>query len=109
MQQPPDSPVNQRVRTVRRRITAAVLATFVTAWLAVAALGKGGATSTTSTTSAAPSTGTSSQRDDGEGYGPAAGDGRLAAATGRTPTQGQRRLLRRARARRARPVTTSQS
>ena len=74
MQQPPDSPVNQRVRTVRRRITAAVLATFVTAWLAVAALGKGGAASTTSTTSAAPSTGTSSQRDDGEGYGPAAGD-----------------------------------
>ena len=74
MQRPPDSPVNQRVRTVRRRITAAVLATFVTAWLAVAALGKGGATSTTSTTSAAPSTGTSSQRDDGEGYGPAAGD-----------------------------------
>ena len=49
---PPHSPVNERLRIVRRRITAAVLATFVAAWLAVAALGKGGATSTTTTTSA---------------------------------------------------------
>ena len=74
MQQPPESPVKSRLRVVRRRITAAVLATFVAAWLAVAAFGKGGATSTTSTTSADPSTGTSSQSDDGAGYGPAAGD-----------------------------------
>jgi hypothetical protein len=67
MQQPPDSPIHQRLRTVRRRITAAVLATFVAAWLAVAALGKSGATTTTS---AAPATGTSSQSNDDAGPDP---------------------------------------
>ena len=44
MQQPSDAPISRRLRTIRRRIAAAVLATFIAAWLAVAALGKGGAT-----------------------------------------------------------------
>jgi hypothetical protein len=60
MQQPPDAPINQRLRTIRRRIAAAVLATFVAAWLAVAAFGKGGDASTTAATSTTPS-----QSDDG--------------------------------------------
>ena len=60
----PEAPVRQRTRLVRRRITAATLATFVTAWLAVAALGKGGASSTAAT-SPSPTTGTSSRSDDG--------------------------------------------
>jgi hypothetical protein len=64
MQQPPDAPVSQRLRTLRRRITAAVLATFIAARLAVAALGKGAATTATARTSASPSTDTSSQGDD---------------------------------------------
>ena len=58
-------PVGQRLRLVRRRITAATLATFVAAWLAVAALGKGGSTST-APTSPSPTTGTSSQNDGGD-------------------------------------------
>jgi hypothetical protein len=64
MQQPPDPPINQRLRTVRRRITAAVLATFVAAWLAVAAFGKGGDAGTTAATTTPSSSGTSSQTDD---------------------------------------------
>ena len=64
MPQSCEPPVKQRLRLVRRRITAAVLATFVAAWLAVAALGKGGASST-APTSGSPATGTSSQSDDG--------------------------------------------
>ena len=63
MPQPPDAPIDQRLRTVRRRITAGVLATFVAAWLAVAAVGKGGESSTTAATTT--SSGTSSQGDDG--------------------------------------------
>ena len=47
---------------MRRRITAATLATFVAAWLAVAALGKGGSTSTAAT-NPSPATGTSGQND----------------------------------------------
>jgi hypothetical protein len=69
MQQPPDAPITQRLRTVRRRITAAVLATFVAAWLAVAALGKGGDSSTTAATPSSSSTGTSSQGDDSSNFG----------------------------------------
>ena len=50
MPQPsPEPPVARRLRLVRRRIAAATLATFVAAWLAVAALGKGGSTSTAAT------------------------------------------------------------
>ena len=97
MPQSPESPVKQRVRLVRRRITAAVLATFIAAWLAVAALGKGGATSTAAT-SGAPGTGTSSQSDDGSGlrplrattarYGtPQSGDGSAYGAPERRRTQ----------------------
>src|SRR6476620_6899772 len=67
MPQPsPESPVARRLRLVRRRIAAGALATFVAAWLAVAALGKGGSTSST-VTNPAPTTGTPSQSDDGTG------------------------------------------
>ena len=63
MPQPsPEPPVSRRLRLVRRRISAATLATFVAAWLAVAALGKGGSTSTAAT-SPSPTTGTSGQND----------------------------------------------
>lgn len=64
--QRPTSPNSQRLRTLRRRVAAGVLATFVAAWLAVAALGKGGS-STAAATSTTPSgsTGTESQSDDG--------------------------------------------
>jgi uncharacterized membrane protein YgcG len=41
MQQPP-STISERLRAIRRRVTVGVLATFVAAWLAVAALGKTG-------------------------------------------------------------------
>lgn len=64
MQAPP-SPVKQRLRTVRRRITTGVLATFATAWLAVAAFGKGGTSETTSTTSSSSGSSTTTQSDDG--------------------------------------------
>jgi hypothetical protein len=66
MQQPP-SPISERLRTIRRRVTVAVLATFVAAWLAVAAFGKGGGHSS----AAAASSGSSSQSapsDDGYGF-----------------------------------------
>jgi hypothetical protein len=65
MQQPP-SPISERLRTIRRRVTVAVLATFVAAWLAVAAFGKGGGQSSAT----AASSGSSSQSapsDDGYG------------------------------------------
>jgi hypothetical protein len=63
MPQPaPEPPIASRLRVVRRRITAATLATFVAAWLAVAALGKGGSTSTAAT-DPSPATGTSGQND----------------------------------------------
>jgi uncharacterized membrane protein len=63
MPQPaPEPPIASRLRVVRRRITAATLATFVAAWLAVAALGKGDSTSTAAT-NPSPTTGTSGQND----------------------------------------------
>lgn len=65
--QDPASPIQQRLRTVRRRIAAGVLATFVAAWLAVAAAGKGGASGPTpanaDSSQAAP--GAATQSDDG--------------------------------------------
>lgn len=64
MPQPPDAPIQQRLRLVRRRIAAGVLATFVAAWLAVAALGKAGSSSTAAT-SGSSAAGSSSQSDDG--------------------------------------------
>ena len=63
MPQPhPEPPVSRRLRVVRRRIAAATLATFVAAWLAVAALGKGGSTST-APANPSPTTDTSGQND----------------------------------------------
>jgi hypothetical protein len=60
----PTSPHSQRLRTVRRRVAAGVLATFVAAWLAVAALGKGGgSTAAASSTTSSGSTGTQGQSD----------------------------------------------
>jgi hypothetical protein len=56
-------PASQRLRTIRRRVTAGALATFVAAWLAVAALGKGGATTTSTPAASGPAT--NSQSDDG--------------------------------------------
>jgi hypothetical protein len=73
MPQPSEPPVARRVRVVRRRITTATLATFVAAWLAVAALGKGGSTSSAAT-SASPTTGTPSQSDDGASPAPSTSD-----------------------------------
>jgi hypothetical protein len=61
-QPPPEPPVARRLRVLRRRIAAATLATFVAAWLAVAALGKGGSTST-APASPSPTTDTSGQND----------------------------------------------
>jgi hypothetical protein len=65
--QAPTSPISRRLRTLRRRVAAGALATFVAAWLAVAALGKGD--SSTAAANAAPSssgsTGTQGQIDDG--------------------------------------------
>jgi hypothetical protein len=60
----PTSPHSQRLRTVRRRVAAGVLATFVAAWLAVAALGKGGgSTAAAPSTTSSGSTGTQGQSD----------------------------------------------
>jgi hypothetical protein len=60
----PTSPHRQRLRTVRRRVAAAVLATFVAAWLAVAALGKGGgSTAAASSPTSSGSTDTQTQTD----------------------------------------------
>jgi hypothetical protein len=106
MPQSPDSPVQQRLRLVRRRIAAGVLATFVAAWLAVAALGKGGSSSTAAT-SGSPATGTSSQSDDGASS-PQSGDdsGTDGSSggfdTGQSQSQGQS-------ADQGGPVTTGQS
>jgi hypothetical protein len=72
MPQSPESAVARRLRVVRRRIAAAALATFVAAWLAVAALGKSGSTSTA--TGGSPTTGTPSQSDDGAGSAQSGGD-----------------------------------
>jgi hypothetical protein len=73
MRQSSEPPVARRLRVVRRRITAAVLATFVAAWLAVAALGKSGSPSTAA--SPAPTTGTSSQSDGSASPAPSQSDG----------------------------------
>src|SRR3954467_12435604 len=84
MPQSPEPPVKQRLRLVRRRIMAAVLATFIAAWLERAARGKGGASSTAAT-SASPATGTSSQSDDDTGSaqsGEDAGDDGLGSSQG---------------------------
>jgi hypothetical protein len=70
---PSEPPVARRLRVVRRRITAATLATFVAAWLAVAALGKGGSTSTAAT-SPSPTTGTSGQKDGNAGPAQSSGE-----------------------------------
>jgi hypothetical protein len=68
---PSKPPIDERLRTIRRRVAAGVLAAFVAAWVAVAALGKGGASS--STASAAPTApqgdGSPTLRDDGSDYG----------------------------------------
>ena len=72
-QSSPEPPVARRVRLVRRRIAAGALATFVAAWLAVAVLGKGGATSSAAT-NPAPTTGTPSQSDDGTGSAQSGGE-----------------------------------
>jgi hypothetical protein len=56
MQQPP-SAISERLRAIRRRVTVGVLATFVAAWLAVAAFGKTGksnASATPDSTTATP-------------------------------------------------------
>jgi hypothetical protein len=103
MQQPPDSPIHQRLRTVRRRITAAALATFVAAWLAVAALGKSGATTTTS---AAPSTATPSQSDDDASPGPASRSGDPSSDDAGSTQSGDSSATQ---GRSPDPVTTSQS
>jgi hypothetical protein len=78
----PASSTSDRLRTIRRRVTVAVLATFVAAWLAVAAFGKGGGQSSAnaqpsgSSSQAAPSDGAErggpGPSDDGSG---AEGDG----------------------------------
>jgi hypothetical protein len=88
--QQPASPISERLRTIRRRVTIAVVATFVAAWLAVAAFGKGGESSGQSASSgsssqAAPSDGAASQQpgdgsefDQGpsdDGYGGQGDDG----------------------------------
>jgi hypothetical protein len=65
MQQPSDAPIARRLRTIRRRIAAAVLATFIAAWLAVAALGKGGATTSTPVVGSSQPGTAAGQSDDG--------------------------------------------
>jgi hypothetical protein len=68
--QRPTSPHSQRLRTLRRRVAAGALATFVTAWLAVAALGKNGSsTAAASSTTSSGSSGTPSRTDDGSAGG----------------------------------------
>lgn len=71
--QPPKPSIEQRLRIVRRRVAAGVLATFVVAWLAVAALGKGGASSSAASAASpsSPSAGSQSQSygDSGQSYG----------------------------------------
>jgi hypothetical protein len=126
MPQAPEPPVKHRVRAVRRRITAAVLATFGAAWRAVAALGKGGATSA-ATTSGSPATGTSSQSDDGagsaqggdssqsDGFGTpqsseGSGDDGLGSSQGETgPSAGANPDSSQSGAQQGGPVTTGQS
>jgi hypothetical protein len=92
MESPPN-PARQRLRTLRRRVAAGVIATFVAAWLAVAALGKGGG-SNTAVANPTPSdaTGTQSAPDDG---GPGGSDDGSSQAPSRSSGPG--------------PVTTEQS
>jgi hypothetical protein len=45
----PPSAASERLRTIRRRVTVGAVATFVAAWLAVAAFGKTGKTSASGT------------------------------------------------------------
>jgi hypothetical protein len=71
MQQPP-APISERLRTVRSRVTIAVLATFVAAWLAVAAFGRGGGQSSGTAASTSPQAAPS---DDSQFSGPAPSDG----------------------------------
>jgi hypothetical protein len=99
-----DNPTQDRLRTLRRRVAAAVLATFVAAWLAVAALGKGAA-GTAAATSAAPSTGTSGQ-DDGSADPAITGDGSSSDDFG--PSQGDDESGQ-SQSAQGGPVTTSQS
>jgi hypothetical protein len=73
--QRPTSPQSQRLRTLRRRVAAGALATFVAAWLAVAALGKGGSsTAAASSTTSSGSGGTTSRTDDGIDGGQSSGE-----------------------------------
>jgi hypothetical protein len=65
MERPP-TPGRRRLRTLRRRVAAGVVATFVAAWLAVAALGKdGGSNTAAASPSPSDATGTLSRPDDG--------------------------------------------
>jgi hypothetical protein len=65
MQQPSDAPISRRLRTIRRRVTATVLATFIAAWLAVAAFGKGGGTTSTPAVGSSQPPAAAGQSDDG--------------------------------------------
>jgi hypothetical protein len=107
MQQPSDAPISLRLRTIRRRIAAAVLATFIAAWLAVAALGKGGATpvagSSQPRTAAGQSDDGSPAPQDGDGFGGGPGEDDGSDPGYGDPGQSQSRSAP------SDPVTTSQS
>ena len=111
MQQPSDAPISRRLRTIRRRIAVAVLATFIAAWLAVAALGKGGATpvagSSPPRTAAGQSDDGSPAPPDGDGFGggPGEEDG---SGSGSDPGYGDPGQSQ-SRSAPSDPVTTSQS
>ena len=111
MQQPSDAPISRRLRTIRRRIAVAVLATFIAAWLAVAALGKGGATpvagSSQPRTAAGQSDDGSPAPQDGDGFGggPGEEDG---SNSGSDPGYGDPGQSQ-SRSAPSDPVTTSQS
>ena len=111
MPQSPETPVSRRLRVVRRRITAATLATFVAAWLAVAALGKGGSANTPAT-SPSPTTGSSSQTDEGTSSGQSSGasgsDGLGSSQNGGSSSSGADSGSSQS-SNQAGPVTTSQS
>ena len=74
MQPPSDAPISRRLRTIRRRIAGAVLASFIAAWLAVAALGKGGGATSTPVVGSSPPRTAAGQSDDGS-LAPQDGDG----------------------------------
>jgi hypothetical protein len=106
MPQPPDAPIQQRLRLVRRRIAAGVLATFVAAWLAVAALGKGGSSSTAAT-SGSSAVGNSSHSADGASSPPSddgSGDDSSGGGFDSGPSQSQGQSSNQGG-----PVTTGQS